>query len=165
MSIQDFRTAAATRDVELALGTLADDVVLRSPLTDQFTFNGKEEVRKLLETAYEHFEGLNYHTEIGDGARRVLVGGATASGQPFEETLVLTLNEDNKISVITLFIRPLPGITAVMALLGPHMARKNGRSRFTAGLLRVMTAPLVAATRSGDRFGLKLALPKRGVSA
>jgi hypothetical protein len=158
MSIQDFQKAAADKNIELAMSALADDVVLRSPLTDQFTFDGKDDLRRLFETAYEKFDGLEYHTVIGD---RVLVGSATVGGQPFEETLLLSLNDDGKIREITLFIRPLPGLTAVMAALGPELARRNGRSRFTAGLLKVMTAPLVAATRSGDRFGVKLALPKR----
>lgn len=165
MSIQDFRRAAATHDVELALSALADDVVLHSPLTDRFTFQGKEDVGRLFETAFEHFEGLNYHTEIGEGTHRVLVGGATANGQPFEETLLLTLDGHDKIAEITLFIRPLTGLTAVMAVLGPELARKNGRSKFTAGLLKVMTAPLVAATRSGDRVGIKMALRKGSVPA
>lgn len=156
MSIEDFRKAASAKDIELAISTLADDVVLRSPLTDRFTFNGKDDVRRLFETAYEKFDGLEYHTVIGD---RVLVGGATAGGQPFEETLLLTLNDSNKITEITLFIRPLTGLTAVMAALGPTLARKNGRK--TGALLRAMTAPLVAATRSGDRLGIGLALPKR----
>jgi hypothetical protein len=154
MSIEDLKKAAATHDVELALNALADDVVLRSPLTDRFTFD-KNTIRPLFETVYEKFVGLTY-TEISD---RVLVGRATVNGQPIEETLLLTVNEDNKISEITLFIRPLTGLTAVMAALGPTLARKNGRR--TAGLLKVLTAPLVAATRSGDRLGVGLALPKR----
>lgn len=162
MSIEDFQKAAATKDIELAMSTLADDAVLRSPLTDRFTFNGKDDIRRLFETAYEKFEGLNYHTAIGG---RVLIGGATVGGQRIEETLLLTFDDNGKIAEITLSIRPLTGLTAVMAALGPTLARKNGRSRFTAGLLKVMAAPLVAATRSGDRLGLKLALPKRRVSA
>jgi hypothetical protein len=155
MSIEDLQKAARNKDIELALSALADDVVIRSPLTDRFTFNGKEDVRTLFATAYEKFDGLDYHTVIGD---RVLVGGATVNGQRFEETLVMDLDEHGKIAEITLFIRPLPGLTAVMAALGPALARKNGRR--TAGLLRVLTAPLVAATRSGDRVGIGLALPK-----
>jgi hypothetical protein len=160
MSIEDFQKAARTKDIELAMSALADDAVLHSPLTDRFTFNGKDDIRQLFETAYEKFEGLDYHTVIGD---RVLIGGASIKGQRFEETLLLTLDDHGKIAEITLFIRPLTGLTAVMAALGPTLARKNGRR--TAGLLRVMTAPLVAATRSGDRVGLKLALPKRRVPA
>jgi hypothetical protein len=156
VSIEDFQKAAATKDIELAMSALADDAVLHSPLTDRFTFNGKDDIRLLFEAAYENFEGLEYHTAI-DG--RVLVGGATIKGQRFEETLLLTLDDHGKIAEITLFIRPLTGLTAVMAALGPTLARKNGRR--TAGLLKVLTAPLVAATRSGDRMGLGLALPKR----
>lgn len=51
MTVDDCRQAAATRDVDLALATLADDVVVRSPLTDRFTFQGKEDVGRLFETA------------------------------------------------------------------------------------------------------------------
>jgi hypothetical protein len=156
MSIEDFQKAAKNKDIELAISTLADDVVLRSPLTDRFTFDGKDAIRALFEAAYEKFDGLEYHTVIGG---RVLVGSATVNGQPFEETLLLDLGEDGRITGITLFIRPLTGLTAVMAALGPTLARKNGRR--TAGLLRALTAPLVAATRSGDRVGIGLALPKR----
>ena len=161
MTIEDFRRAAAEHDIELAMSALADNVVVRSPLTDRFTFDGKDDVRRLFETAYEKFDGLSYDTVIGEGRHRVLVGGAVAGGQPFEETLLLTLDDQDKIAEITLFIRPLPGLTAVMAALGPALARRNGRSRLVSGALRAMTAPLVAATRSGDRFGVGLALPKR----
>lgn len=159
MTVDDFRRAAAVHDIELAMSALADDVVVRSPLTDRFTFDGKADVRRLFETVYEKFEGLSYDTAIGDGAHRVLVGGGVAGGQRFEETLLLTLDEQGKIAEITLFIRPLPGLVAVMAALGPALARRNGRSRLNAGVLRAMTAPLVAATRSGDKFGVGLASP------
>lgn len=160
MTIADFQRAAATQDIELAMDALSDDVVLHSPLTDRFTFNGKEELRRLFETAYEKFENLSYDRVIGEGEHRVLVGGGVAGGQPFEETLLLTLDDREKITEITLFIRPLPGLTAVMAALGPALARRNGRSRLAAGVLRAMTAPLAAITRSGDRTGIKLALPR-----
>lgn len=156
MSIEDFQKAARHKDIELAMSTLADDVVLRSPLTDRITFDGKADVRTLFEAAYETFEGLEYHTVIGG---RVLVGTATANGQRFEETLVLRPNDDGKFDEITLFIRPLPGLTAVLAALGPSLARKNGRR--TGGLLRFLTTLLVAATGFGDRFGIGLALPRR----
>jgi hypothetical protein len=164
MSTVDFRRAASTGDLDLALSALTDDVVLHSPLTDRVTFTGKADVGALFEIAFAHFDGLDYHTEIGDGDRRVLVGGATAGGQPFEETLLLRL-EDDKIAEITLFIRPLPGLTAVMAALGPRLARRNGRGKLVAGALRVMTAPLAAMTKSGDKVGIGLALPKGRVPA
>ena len=160
MSIDDFRRAAATNDIDLAMSALADDVVVHSPLTDRFTFNGKADVRRLFETAYERFDGLAYDTAIGEGRQRVLIGSGRAGGERFEETLLLTLDDQDKITEITLFIRPLPGLTAVMAALGPALARRNGRSRMTANVLRAMTAPLAAITRSGDRMGIKLALPR-----
>jgi hypothetical protein len=156
MSIEDFKKAAENKDIELAVSTLADDVVLRSPITGRFPFKGKDMVRALFEVVYETFEDLSYHTVVGG---RVLVGSATVGGEPLEALQLLTFDEDDKITEITLFIRPLPGLTATMAALGPSLARKYGRR--TALLLKVMAAPLVAATRFGDRFGVRLALPER----
>lgn len=164
MHTADFRRAAATKDLDLALGALTDDVVLHSPLTDRFAFHGKEDVRRLFAVVYEKFHGLDYHTEIAGDRQHVLIGSASVGGQHIDETLLLDLADDGKIREITLFIRPLTGLTAVMAALGPDLARRNGRSPFVAGLLKVMTAPLLAATRSGDKVGLRLALPKRGVT-
>ena len=125
MSIENFRAAARTKDIELAMSTLADDVVIRSPLTDRFVFTGRADARNLFEAAYEKFDGLDYHTVIGD---QVLLGRATVDGQPFEEVLVLSLDDNIKITEMTLFIRPLTGLTAVLAALGPTLARKNGRT-------------------------------------
>ena len=36
MSIEDFQKAARDKDIELTMSALADDIVLRSPLTDRF---------------------------------------------------------------------------------------------------------------------------------
>jgi hypothetical protein len=162
MSIEDYQKAAQDKDIELAMSTCADNVVFRSPITGRHPFEGKDAIRALFAVVYEEFDRLDYHTVVGG---RLLVGNATVGGQPLEAAHLLTFDEDDKITEITLFVRPLPGLTALMAALGPALALQNGRSRLTAGLLKVMAAPLVAATRFGDRFGVRLALPKRRVSA
>lgn len=55
------------------------------------------------------------------------------------------------------YIRPLPGLTAVMAGLGPRVARERGRMVSVA--IRAMTAPLAFFTRVGDRIAVRVAKP------
>lgn len=159
MSVEDFRKAGETHDVDLAMSACAPDVVVHSPLTDTASFRGQRQVRQLFEVVYERLDGIRYRDLLGDGDQWALFGSATVGGQRIDETLLLRLNSSGKIAEITLYVRPLPGLTALMAALGPALARRNGRSRFVVGLLRVMVAPLVAGTRIGDRTGVRLALP------
>jgi SnoaL-like domain len=160
MSVEDFRAGGEAHDIELAMSACAEDIVVHSPLTDHLDFRGQAQVRQLFEVVYERLDDIRYREQVGDGDRRVLVGTASVGGQRIEETLLLRLDDRGKIAEITFFIRPLPGLAAVMAALGPALARRNGRSRFTVGLLKVMVAPLVAGTRFGDRTGVRMASPK-----
>ncbi len=163
--ISRFRQASEAHDVEAALAELADDVVIHSPLTDRVAFTGLAEARALFEVVYDKLRDLDYHTVIGDGSARAMIGKGVVGGQHIDSTFLITLDDRDKISELTLFVRPLPGVTALMAALGPPLARRYGRSRFTAGLLRVMIAPLVFATKAGDRTGIPLALPAKGSPA
>lgn len=164
-SVSRFHRATGAHDVTAALAELADDVVIHSPLTDRVAFTGLAEARALFEVVYDKLSDLNYHTVIGDGPARAMIGTGMVGGQHIDATFLITLDEQDKISELTLFVRPLPGLAALMAALGPPMARRYGRSRFTAGLLRAMTAPLVFATKAGDRTGIPLALPAKGSPA
>jgi hypothetical protein len=60
------------------------------------------------------------------------------------------------------------GIEELGAFFGggkrPELAQRNGRSWLTAGLPRAMIAPLVFATRVGDRVGIRLAFGRRRAS-
>ncbi|MPZ79162.1 MAG: nuclear transport factor 2 family protein [Actinophytocola sp.] len=161
-AIDRFREAGETHDIDLAMTVCADDVVVHSPLTDRATFRGRAEVRGLFEVVYEQLSELRYSDVLGDGRRWALFGSATVGGQRIEETLRLTLDDAGQIVEVTLYIRPLPGLAAVMAALGPPLARRYGRSRLTAAVLRAMVAPLVFLTRAGDRAGIPLALPESG---
>jgi hypothetical protein len=160
-AIEKFRNGGETHDLELAMSACADDVVVHSPLTDRHKFRGRAEVARLFGVVYEQIEGIGYDQLIGDGRHWALFGDATVGGQRIQQTMRLTLDDDGRIAEIVLYIRPLPGLTALMAALGPSLARRHGRSRFTAAVVRVMAAPLVLATKAGDRTGVRLALPGR----
>ncbi|QWF80231.1 nuclear transport factor 2 family protein [Amycolatopsis sp. CA-230715] len=154
-----YRKAAETGDVDLALSTFADNVVLRSPLTNRVRFTGHDQLRDLLAVAFEHLEDVRFHTDVGDEHTRVVVYRATVRGEDVEEATLLKL-EDGLIVEATLFVRTLPGAVAMMDAFGPGIARRNGRP-WAARVLSVLSKPLLGMVRSGDRFAVPLAGPKR----
>ena len=63
---------------------------------------------------------------------------------------MLRLDDQARITEITLFGRPMPALTALMHLMGPALARQQGR-RGLATLMSVSTIPIHAMVSSGDR--------------
>lgn len=157
-----FHAAASAGDVDLAMATFAEDIVVHSPLTDRAEFRGRAQVRALFEVVYTALADLRYHTDVGDDRTRALFGTGTVGRQRIDASLLMRLDEHAMIVELTLHVRPLPGLTALMAALGPPLARRHGRSRAVAALVGAMVRPLVTATRIGDRVGIPLALPESG---
>jgi hypothetical protein len=145
-----FRRAVEAGDVEGVIETLAPDVVLHSPITDRFSFHGRDEVRDLLRSVFASIDGIRYFADVGNTRTRALFYRASIGGQPVEEATRLELDEAGRITEITLFFRPLPGLTALTAALAPRVASRHGRLRMLVA--RLMTAPLAVATRLGDRL-------------
>jgi ketosteroid isomerase-like protein len=160
------RTTAAWRaayergDLEAATGCLAPGVEVISPLTAEFRFRGTEQVRDMLAAAFEVLNDIRFHTEVGAGDTRAIFFRARARGQELEEAQLLRFDDAGLIRELTLFGRPLPGLTAAMADIGPRLLRRQQRP----GLARVIglaTAPLAAMTRLGEKRLVPLADPGR----
>jgi hypothetical protein len=154
-----YRRAGETGDVDLAMTTFSATAVVHSPLTERVRFTGHGELRTLIEVAYGHFDGIQFHTDIGDERTRVVIYTARIRGVDMEEATLLRLDDQGKIAEATLFIRPLPGLVEVMGAFGPDIARRNGH-RGAAGLLSVLIRPLRSMVKSGDRFAVPLVRPK-----
>jgi SnoaL-like domain len=155
-----WRTAAEHGDADAATRCLAADIEVISPLTAQFRFQGRDQVQQMLAAAFEVITEFRFHTEVGAGSTWALFGYAQVSQQEFEEAQLLRLDAAGLIRELTLFGRPLPALTGLMAGIGPKLSRRQGR----AGLARVIgaaTAPLAAMTRLGDRRLMPLADPSR----
>ncbi|GAA3262014.1 nuclear transport factor 2 family protein [Nonomuraea helvata] len=115
-----YREAGEAHDVDALLATLADDVVFRSPLSATASFAGKEQVRELFSVVFSALSDLRYQSDIGDGRRRALTATARLGRQEIHEAAFVEVGEDGLIKEITMWIRPLPGLTAMMAALGPR---------------------------------------------
>ncbi len=158
--VSRWRRAGEQGDAEAAAACLHQDVTLISPLTDQFRFQGREQVHGLLSAAFSAVSGIHFHTEVRQGSAVVLFYRGRVGHQEMEEAQLLRLDDSGHIREITLFIRTLPALTALMSALGPEYARRRG-NRPLAALLSASTAPLHAMTRLGDRGIVPLAAPGR----
>ncbi len=159
-TIAAWRTAVESGDADAAAALLAADVTVISPLTARFRFQGRQQAHDMLIAAFEVLSDLRWHTEVGEGRTRALFLHGRAGRESFEEAQLLRLDEDGFIHELTLFGRPLPALTAVMAAIGPTMLRRQRRSS-TARLIAFATAPLAVITRFGDRRLVPLADPGR----
>ncbi|MER6954055.1 MULTISPECIES: nuclear transport factor 2 family protein [unclassified Streptomyces] len=149
-TVASWRSAEERGDVDAAVACLSPDVVLSSPLTDQFRFEGSDQLRDFLTVVFAAVKDVHYHTQTGEGDTYALVYRARVGSQSFEEVQMLTLDDQARIMEITLFGRPMPALTALMHLVGPALARQQGR-RGLATLMSVSTVPIHAMVSSGDR--------------
>lgn len=150
-SVADYRRAGEARDATLMRAALHPDVVLRSPLSDRVRFAGRDAVVEVIGAALGSFGDLRHHTEVGDDRTRVLMSSGTVDGVAFDETTVLRLAEDGRITEVALSIRPLPALAAVMRAMGGALLAAQGRPR-AGRAVRISLGPLVGLTRLADRL-------------
>jgi SnoaL-like domain len=149
--------AMQARDLATVLDAFAPDAVLHSPLTGRLTFQGREQIRAVMQVVLDVYEDLHYTDELQSGDSWVLVGKARVAGNELEMVDHMRLDEHGKIRELTVFFRPLPATAVAMRLLGTGLGRRQGRVR--AQLISLLTRPLGFMTRVGDRVGVRLVGP------
>jgi hypothetical protein len=159
-TIAAWRAAGENGDATAAARCLAPDVQVISPLTAQFRFHGPAQVTDMLAAAFEVISEIRFHTEVGDGDTWALFYHARAGREAVEEAQLLRLDGNGLIRELTLFGRPLPALTAVMAGIGPRLLRRQQQPRL-ARFVTLATGPLAAMTRLGERRLLPRADPNR----
>lgn len=159
-AITTWRSGGEAGDARVSSAALADDVVLVSPLTDRFTFEGRAEVETLLTSVFEVFTGIRYMTVYRDADHAVLIGVGTVRGLRLEEIQQHGLDSEGRIRRITIVMRPLPAATAFLRELGPHLARRQNRP-LVAVVLRIAGAVLDNVASMGDRVFVPLVSPVR----
>ncbi|MEV0383470.1 nuclear transport factor 2 family protein [Nonomuraea sp. NPDC050643] len=155
-----YRRAGERHDLDALMATLADDVVFHSPLSGTADFRGRQQVRELFSVVFDVLSDLRYHTDIGDGRTRALTGTARLGRQEIHEAAMVEVGANGLITEVTMWIRPLPALTAMMAALGPGMARATGRPGLPL-LVAAAVKPLAAMTRLGDKTLVPLLTRRR----
>ena len=158
-SVAAWRAAGEARDAAAAVATLSDDVRLISPITEQFTFDGRERIRTLLEVALEAIDEISYTDQVAEGRTVALFYEGRIGSTRLFEAQRLRLADDGRIREITLFIRPLPALTRLMTRLGPELARRNGQPGL-ARLIPVTAGMLHSMAETGEKKFMPKAAPR-----
>jgi SnoaL-like domain len=143
------------RDWATLRAALAPDVVLYSPLTGTYKFEGPDRVVELLQIVRETFEEMTQLEYFGNESTHALMfesrlrGGRTLQGVD-----TLRFDDQGRVREFRVFIRPLPGLTAFMAELAPRLAARRGR--LTALLIGPPTRFQAMLARVGDWVALRL---------
>lgn len=145
------RRAAEARDTAGVMEAMADGVTLRSPITDQVVFRGRQEVSEILGFVFDVLEDIDYFADIGDQQTRALFYTARVGTEPVEEAMRIGLDDAGLIRELTIFYRPLPGLASFAAALAPRVANRR-HGRFRAVLARLLITPLALFTRLGERI-------------
>ncbi len=151
-----YREAVEARDAEGVVATLSEDAVLRSPISSLARFEGRAAIGDVLRVVFEQISEPTGVTEMGDGdEERAVIIRSRVRGEDLEEAVWLRFDERGLIRELTMFIRPVPALTALMAAIGPPLAARHSRTR--GAIAAAMTRPLAALTRHGDPIALRLA--------
>jgi hypothetical protein len=151
------RTAMEARDLDAAVEAFAPDAVLRSPLTGRLVFRGRDQIRTVTGIVLEAFEDLRYTGEVNDGSTAFLLSRAHIEGQEIEIADHVVLDEDGRISELTVFCRPLPAAAVALRVLGTALARRRGAKR--AAVISALTRPLAFLINRGDGIGVRIVRP------
>lgn len=152
-----YRAAYDAHDLDALVATLRPDARLVSPITDRFAFTGHAQLRNLFEDVLAVVDEGAHTLDVGDDRTRAMKLVGRIGKQRFAETMLFTLDEDGLIAEIEIFVRPMPGLLTMAAVLGPRVARRRGRMRAVA--LRLMMGPLARMARAGEPVGSSLAAP------
>jgi hypothetical protein len=148
------RAAMEARDHRAVIASFAENAVVRSPFTDNLTFEGHHQLNDLVAVILEVLEDLTYADELHADRAAVLVGHARVGGLRIQFCDYLKLRGDGLIEEMTVFFRPLPVTTTAMRLFGDGLGRR--KSKLRGHLINTMTAPLALLARTGDRVGVRL---------
>jgi hypothetical protein len=117
------RDAMHSRDLPALVTTFAPDVVLHSPILGGTPFEGPQAVGDLFGAVMTSFDEYSHTVESSAGDVQVLAYHARVRGRAIDVVDLLRIDETGQVKEITVHIRPMAGLAAVAAALGPRLAR------------------------------------------
>ena len=117
----DFREAIERRDVDGMLATLADDVVLHSPVSFK-PFEGREAVAQLFEILLRTFEDFRYTDDLPGEEVHAMIFRARIGDREVEGLDLIRPGPDGRIADFTVMVRPLTAVVALAEAVGPQLA-------------------------------------------
>jgi len=120
-----FRRAAEAKDLDLLTEALREDVELYSPVLFR-GFEGRDVVIGILTHVAATLEGLTYVDELREGNSVALRFKANVGDRELEGIDFLELDEDDRVAVLTVFMRPMSALTAFNEQMMERLGVKPG---------------------------------------
>jgi hypothetical protein len=122
MSAESFRAAVLSGDEEALSEVLADDVVFRSPAVFK-PYQGREATTVVLRAVAKVFEDFRYEDGFEGGDGEVLLFSARVGDRELNGIDLLRFDDEGKVRELTVMIRPLSGLTALVEAMGRELER------------------------------------------
>lgn len=122
-----FRRAVEAQDLGSMIDAFAADAVLNSPVSFH-PFAGRKAVGVLLSVLMEVFEDFRYTDEYQspDGGK-ALVFRARVGGRDLQGVDLLRFDDAGLIAELTVLVRPLSGLQALLEAVGPRLEALQGK--------------------------------------
>lgn len=120
-----FRVAAERKDLEAMTDVLREDVVLHSPILFR-GFEGRDVVTAVLTHVAATLEDLTYVDELHEGNTVALRFKARVGDRELEGIDFLELDEEGRVAVLTVFMRPMSALTAFNEQMAERLGVKPG---------------------------------------
>jgi hypothetical protein len=117
-----FRAAAETWDREALTEVLSGDVVFRSPAVFR-PYEGRETTMVVLEAVSNVFEGFRYLDRFESEDGEVLHFAARVGDREVEGIDMLRFDDEGRVRELTVIIRPLSGLTALVEAMGRELEK------------------------------------------
>lgn len=121
-ALDAYARAGETGDADLVASAYAEDGVLRSPIFGRFAFHGRDDIRTLMRVVYRVAKRSQFTARAVDGRTAMLAANSRVVGLRIEEAFVVELDDDGKLKVVTVHIRPLLGLIVFTLVLAARMS-------------------------------------------
>jgi len=113
-----FRKAVESKDLAAMEAVLAEDVVFSSPAVHK-AYAGKGETAVILQAVVRVFEDFRYTRTYQGSDGWVLVFEARVGERRLEGADFVHVNDDGLVDELKVMVRPLSGLNALVAAMGP----------------------------------------------
>ena len=122
MSADAFKAAVLSGDEAALADVLAEDVVFRSPAVYK-PYEGREATTLVLRAVSRVFEDFRYDDRFAGDDADVLLFSARVDDRELNGIDLLRFDDDGKVRELTVMIRPLSGLTALVEAMARELER------------------------------------------
>jgi hypothetical protein len=123
--VNPFGRAVLARDMTAMAGLLHPDATFHSPAVFR-PYGGRDAVLLVLSAAARTIEDFSYTAEASGPGVDVLKFRGRVGNYQLEGVDIVTTGEDGQITDVTVMVRPLRGLEALVAAMQEALAQSNG---------------------------------------